>query len=211
MMMRILAFALLITLPTMPSAGAAQTLPAGYHIWPPDQSLDLNLPQWPSPFHAVIDRDTPTPEDEQRIRVAESLYPAADSTRARRCPGRAAENLWEESCTSRTVSPFALTAGAVKHYIDLVAGFRRGDFGEARTAPISGSMEYHASSRAESEIQLRDQRFRDVHVVTLRLRWSLTFGPFSGYSFAKQRVVVFSSSNDVLAVEGDGGTIFQVQ
>jgi hypothetical protein len=210
---RILGFALLATLATVPSAGAAQTLPLGYHIWPPDQSLDLTLHQnWPSAFHALIRRDAPTPEDERRVRLAESLYPAADSTRARACPEkRAADNLWEVSCASQPVSPFALTAGAVKHYIALIARYRSGDFGEVRTPPISGSMEYHASSRLESDFQIRDQRFTDVHVVTLRLHWQLEFGPFSGYSFRKQRVVVFSRSNDVLAVEGDGRTLFRVQ
>src|SRR5262245_27764852 len=152
------AFALLATLATVLSQAAAQTLPAGYHIWQPDQSLDLTLRQdSPSPFHALIRRDTPTPEDEHRVRLAESLYPAADSTRARGCPGkRATENFWEENCTSQRMSPFALTASAVRHYIDLIASFRRGNFGELRTTPISGSVEYHASSRLESGFQIRE-------------------------------------------------------
>src|SRR5262245_38530082 len=125
----VMAGLLAASLVAAPPDAGAQKLPVGYYIWLPDQSLTLTLGHdLTSPFQAEIRRDVLTPEDERRIRLAESLYPTADSTRARGCPeNRAAENFWEHRCSS-SYSPYALTSSAVKHYIDLIANFRRGDF-----------------------------------------------------------------------------------
>ena len=190
---------------------SAQALPAGYRVRVEDQALDLTLRQdEPSAFDAVIVRRPASPDDERFLRIAESLYPPRDSVSgARVCPDDApGEYAWAASCSLEPRLPYALTASAVRFYLDRIAAYRRGDFAGLPRRLRHGAMRYEASGEWMPVFEIGGRRFADVHVTRLSLTWRIRNGPewFATYVFTKERVVVFSRAGDVLAVHGDGRT-----
>jgi hypothetical protein len=187
--------------------GAAQTVPLGYRIVAGDQRLDLTLQQdSPSAFHAVVVREPGSEQDEPRLRLAESLYPAPEAiARPSTCAADlSSDEPWWTGCDPRV--PFALTASAVRFYLDQIAAFRRGQQ-PSRGRPLrSGAMRYEAIGSWESDVVIEDRSYRDVYVARLNLTWHVNCGELCGWAFSKQRIVVISRSGDVLAVVGDGRT-----
>jgi hypothetical protein len=194
-----------------PRAAFSQAVSADYRIWRPDQAVEFSLVQnEPAAFHAVVVRKAGVLEDEWRLRLAESIYPTRESLGAVPTCGPEAlpENAWWTTCDPRL--PYALTASAVRYYLDWIGALRRGDV-QSRGQPLtSGTVRYEASGAWEADFQLDGDRFADVYVARLQLEVQMRCGHLCGWSFRKTRVVVLSRSGDVLGVNGDGRTAVAV-
>lgn len=102
--------------------------------------------------------------------------------------------------------PFAITAGAVTYYSDLVTGY--GKVAMKRYTEPSSSFSYEAKVAKQAEFSIDGKTFKDVSVVTLEIKFSENFAATvtEGLSFQKNRTVVFDSAGKVLHVSGDGPT-----
>ena len=102
--------------------------------------------------------------------------------------------------------PFAITGDAVAYYQSLVEGYGKRAF--KRYMQPSSKLEYHASAAFHADFEHGGRKFKDVHVVTLNLRFSQSFAATTteAIEFEKWRIVILDTNGDVLTVDGDGPT-----
>jgi len=100
--------------------------------------------------------------------------------------------------------PYAVTTGALEHYLTLVQLYRERRFREAGTRPLfRGELVYRATIAERDTFLLKAVSFTDVYVATLTLLWTYDDGTFLP-AIEAHRVVVLSSAGEILAVDGDG-------
>jgi hypothetical protein len=122
-----------------------------------------------------------------------------------RCgPEAPSENAWWTTCDPRL--PYALTASAVRYYLDWIAALRRGQTPSRRRPLTSGRVRYESSGRWEADFHVAGERFADVYVARMQMEVHVSCGELCGWFFKKERLVVLSRAGDVLAVTGDGRT-----
>ncbi|HYQ88230.1 MAG TPA: hypothetical protein VEU09_01225 [Candidatus Binatia bacterium] len=197
----------------------AATIPSGYYVDPSqaDQARPADRVEADGDFTLSIHRTFENPLEARLLGIAESIYPprerlidraieqtteiGSDSTRA---------PLWWCDGVGVSRVPYAVTAGAVKHYTDLTDRFRAHNFRGAWDHNLFWTeFRYEASIKLHDHYYMADSTASSVYVAEMSLAWSYDDGTFVPVSLA-HRVVVLSRAGDVISVEGDGLTDEQV-
>lgn len=206
-------FAVAAFLSFMPLAFAAEPAApdAGYFISEPD--LALNIIDIKPPYTMEIKRIADSPQAAQMLKKAEAVYPRRETVLAaaknahfklRQTPD-AKESLWWSSAFDGVRIPYALTAGAVVYYQNLMEAFTQNDFsGSANIKMTRASLKYTASIKLYHEWKQGKQTFKNVYVADMTLNWSQVCGRECAMGFAKTRIVVLGQDGSIRAVFGDG-------
>jgi hypothetical protein len=102
--------------------------------------------------------------------------------------------------------PYAITAGALEHYMKLTDRFRRHIFREMGSQGLYWTnLTYRATIVPRDRYTIDGEDATGVYVAEMNLSWSYDDGTFIQVSVA-HRVVVLARDGEVLAVEGDGDT-----
>jgi len=150
----------------------------------------------------------PAATQAKMIAAAEAAMPDAAALRKAIGEGPAPkdESQWWCRETLGIRIPFAVTGDAVAYYEKLVEGWRKQEL--ERYMEPSSSLDYQASAAFHPEFEHDGRKFKDVHVVTLKLSFSQRFAATGteGMEFQKERTVVLDAAGKVLAITGDGAT-----
>jgi hypothetical protein len=210
----LLSAALLLVAPVLPRHAVA--MPPGYFVdstavasedLPPDQV------EADGDFTLSIHRHCDGPVGERLLNVAEATYPPRD-----RLVSRAIERGTEVGSDSARTSlwwidglgvsrvPYAVTAGALRHYAGLTDKFRRHNFWGAWDHNLFWTeLRYDASIGFRESYPMQDSTLANVYVAEMSLAWAFDDGTFLPV-FLAHRVVVLSQDGSVISVEGDGDT-----
>jgi hypothetical protein len=194
---------------------SAQGPPGYYFVQGPELPDSLIEISGDGRFVISVRRDAVTREEARLIARAESLYP--DPALIERevatllADPRNQRGVWEERLRAAAAEPgprwwwsvsdpwwpFAVTAGAVEHYVEAA---RR-----LRDAPGPGvPREPDALSSVRFEYRATVAPRDAGHVVDLSITWSYHCGSVCGNRFSHTRRVVFDADGEVVEVEGDG-------
>ncbi len=204
--------ALILLAPAVAARARAGSLPSGYFV--DSTQAAAHRPAWEEEkegdYTYSIRRGWPDSTGERLLGVAEALYPRRD------IPVRvAAEHGYELGDTAHVPLwwckgigasrvPYAVTAGALDHYLDMTQLYRDHRFREAGTLPLFWSELVYRGTIAERDtFRLGSVTYRDVYVATLTLFWSYDDGTFLP-SVEAHRLVVLAPDGTPLAVDGDG-------
>lgn len=209
---RLRVFPLLLVLLGAPWA-AARAAPPGYAV--DAVQAETPRPAWSEAldgdFTYTIRRGFPDSTAARLLGIAEAVYPPRDLL-IRKAVEKGYEMgsdtarvpLWWCSGAGERRIPYAVTAGALAHYLDLTELYREGKFREAGTRPLfSSEFIYRATIAERDSFTLGATPYRGVWVASLTLAWSYDDGTFLPLTEA-HRVVVLSPEGAVLAVDGDG-------
>ncbi|MFZ9937578.1 MAG: hypothetical protein ACO3JG_11060 [Luteolibacter sp.] len=156
-----------------------------------------------------IRREAANGVQEKMIAAAEAAIPDEEALRKAMGDGQplAKDEVqwWHEEKLGIRI-PFAITGDAVAYYKSLVEGYGKRSF--KRYMQPSSKLEYHASAAFHAEFEHGGRKFKDVHVVTLKLRFAQSFAATTteALEFEKRRTVILDTNGDVMAVDGDGPT-----
>jgi hypothetical protein len=200
-------------------AAPARGVPPGYYVDPiqaaaprPAQSDEAT-----GEFTYSIRRGFADSTAARLLGIAEATYPARE-TLVRIASENAYEmgsdtaraDLWWCKGPGESRIPYAVTAGALSHYLNLAQLYRERKFREAGTRPVFWSeLAYRATIAHREQYTLERVEYRDVYVAQLMLAWTYDDGTFTPYTEG-HRVVVLTPSGDVLAVDGDGSAVERV-
>jgi hypothetical protein len=158
-----------------------------------------------------IRRAFPDSAAERLLGIAEATYPSrgtlvriAEANGYEMGPDTAGADLWWCKGPGESRVPYAVTVGALEHYLKLTQLYRERKFSRAGTRPIFCSqLVYRATIAHRERFTLRNAEYSDVYVAHLTLIWTYDDGTFTPYAEG-HRIVVLASSGEVLAVDGDG-------
>jgi hypothetical protein len=194
-------------------ASPGLAMPPGYYV----DSLEAQAPRptWADgkdgEFTYTIRRGYPDSTAARLLGIAEAVYPPRDllvrlavEKGAEMGADSAGVPLWWYSGVGARRIPYAVTAGALAHYLNLTQLYRARAFREAGTRPLFLSELYYRASIAERDsFTLRGGTYAGVYVASLTLDWTYDDGTFLPLTEA-HRVVVLSRDGAVLAIDGDG-------
>lgn len=199
--------------------------PAGYHwgrrVAVPDSLVEV---QRAGHFHSRVMRHASSLFERVLIDRAESLYPEVEAIRAA-IPNPTIRAQIDSSASGRvrardtlapragdthdrwwvtefdgTWIPFAITAGAVRYYIERVRDYAGRELLQPRPVgmqPAKAVFEYEAAVRATADSGA-------AYVVELKLRWAYWCGSLCAMSFVHTRLVWFDKAGRPMRVTGDG-------
>ena len=162
-------------------------------------------------FTCSIRRTFPDSTGARLLGIAEAAYPSRE-TLIRIALDNAYEMgsdtsrapLWWCQGPAESRIPYAVTAGALSHYLKLTELYRERMFRRAGTRPIYWSeLAYRATIARREQFTLGSVEYHDVYVAQLTLAWVYDDGTFTPYTQG-HRVVVLGPTGEILAVEGDG-------
>ncbi|MFM1770447.1 MAG: hypothetical protein RJA22_2976 [Verrucomicrobiota bacterium] len=181
-------------------------LPAGAS--PPLNAQPRDWPANPARHTLVLERTATNAAQAALLRAAEAVLPTADILRqaAGATPVPAGTNVWWYKEELGVRIPCAITGEAVAYYTNLVAAYGR-QACKRYSEPFS-RVEYHARVAFHPVFRHQEKTFRDVHAVTLQLKFMQTFAATQteGMHFEKERVVLLNAAGQVVQVIGDGPT-----
>ncbi|HEY7728576.1 MAG TPA: hypothetical protein VID50_08990 [Candidatus Eisenbacteria bacterium] len=196
-----------------PAAPTRTAAPAGYYV----DSVQAASPRpvWSDAsdgeFTYKLRRGFPDSTAARLLGIAEATYPPR-SLLVRLAVAKGYEMgsdtagvpLWWCSGVGERRIPYAVTAGALEHYLNLTRLYRERAFREAGTRPLFYSeLLYRATIAERDSFILNGTTYAGVHVAHLNLAWTYDDGTFLPLTEAR-RIVVLSADGSVLAVEGDG-------
>lgn len=161
-------------------------------------------------FTATVSRYAESPELERLVRIAEETYPPiqailpiADS-RNRDAVSKQ-ERPWSYGEFDGVRLPYAVTMDAVRYYLALIQALARGDSTQTHGIRMKvASFTYRATVSQHYADYSRDGRaFKDVYVVSMKVRWSDYCGRLCACGFDLDREVVVRRDGTVLCVFGD--------
>src|SRR5262245_4350321 len=169
-------------------------------------------------FTYSVIRGAPDSTAAHLLRIAEATYPPRDllvriaAARGYEVGSDSARTpLWWCSGIGVSRIPYAITAGALNHYLELTDRFRRKVFLGAGTRPLFWSeLTYRATISFRDTFVLEGQTYSGAYVADLKLLWSYDDGTFVPSTEA-HRVVVLAPSGEVLGVVGDGRAVERVR
>jgi hypothetical protein len=203
-----------IFIPTLLAAAApAFAMPPGHFV----DSLEAVAPRptWldasDGEFTYTIRRGFPDSTAARLLGIAEATYPPRDilvriavEKGYEMGSDTAAVPLWWCSGIDERRIPYAVTVGALAHYLKLTDLYRERAFREAGTRPLFFSeLVYRATIAERDSFTLRGAAYAGVYVADLSLAWTYDDGTFLPLVKA-HRVVVLSPVGAMLAVDGDG-------
>lgn len=205
--------ALLIPALLLAAAEPGSAMPPGYFVDPLEAAAPR--PTWSDAsdgeFTYTIRRGFPDSTAGRLLGIAEATYPPRDilvriavEKGFEMGSDTAAVPLWWCSGIEERRIPYAVTAGALAHYLKLTRLYRERAFREAGTRPLFLSeLLYRATIAERDSFTLRGAEYTGVYVANLSLAWTYDDGTFLPLTEAR-RVVVLSPAGAVLAVDGDG-------
>jgi hypothetical protein len=170
----------------------------------------------------VITREAANPQQAAMIATAEAIGPSQETLRQSAAdgdrndpPGLAqpqeakapvGDKVWWYKELLGIRIPCAVTGDAVAYYADLVKKFGGQAF--QRHVEPSSRLSYQAGVKVHADFEIDGKKFRNVHVVTLKLTFNQTFAATGteGMQFEKERLVVLDPDGKVLHLSGDGPT-----
>lgn len=194
-------------------------LPLGYYL--DDAQVLAPRPVWrdapDGDFTYSVKREFPDSAAAHLLAIAESCYPSRDLL-----IDKAATHYYEMGSDTAKASlwwcdgpgvrrvPYAVTAGALEHYLGMTERFRGRDYLVPGGRGLYGTeLVYHAKIEARPEFVSEGKAYSRVYVAYLSLAWSYDDGTFCP-SFQAHRMVVLDPGGNVLSVVGDGTTIESV-
>ena len=180
------------------STSAAMLEGSAPKTWPAD----------PEKHKSEVHRKAADNKQEALIAAAEAAQPDQKALRE----AAAKENTfvedkqWWYKMALETRIPFAITGKAIEYYLKTVENNGKQTL-KAYAQPTS-SVDYQAAVAFQKEFTSGEKTFKNVHVVTLKLKFSQNFvtDQTSGMFFTKQRVVILDEAGKVLHISGDGPT-----
>ena len=167
-------------------------------------------------FTATVHRHFEDERGRRLLGIAEATYPPREALVARAVAwnfdvGSDSANapLWW--CDGRGLArvPYAVTAGALEHYLNLTERFRASTFWTAEQNLFWSNLVYDATITRRAEYIYEGGSIKDVYVAEMKLLWEYDDGVFLPV-FLAHRVVVLSPEGRVIAVSGDGETYERV-
>jgi len=213
----LVSLALLLAAPALPTRATA--MPPGYFVASTQVTEDLPIDRVEDDgdFTLSIHRRYEDPVGARLLQVAEATYPCRDSLVIRAIErgtevgsDSARTPLWWIDGLGVSRVPYAVTAGAIRHYVGLTEKFRRHNFWGAWDHNLFWTeLRYGASISHRDEYYAEGTTFTNVYVAEMNLAWGFDDGTFAPLSLA-HRIVVLSPDGGVVSVEGDGNTKEQV-
>lgn len=189
---------LAIALALIESSSAAMLEGAEPKNWPAD----------PEKHTAEVQRVHGDKKQEAMIAAAEAAQPDPKALREAAAEAKTAvvDHQWWYKMELDTRIPFAITGDAVEYYLRRVENNGKQTF--KRYMQPGSSVNYQASVAFHKEFTSGEKVFQNVHVVTLKLKFSQNFvtTQTEGMFFSKERVVVLDEAGKVLHITGDGPT-----
>lgn len=174
-------------------------------------SRPAHLGETTGDFTYTIRREFPDSTGERLLGIAEATYPPRELLSR-----IAAEEVYEIGSDTLGVPlwwcrgvgenrvPYAITVGALDHYVALTRSYRERWFPASGTRPLFWSdLTYRATIGHRDRFKAGRTPYANVYVAHLTLVWSHDDGTFLPTTRC-QRVVVLSPAGAVLAVGGDG-------
>jgi hypothetical protein len=190
-------------------------VPVGYFVDSSSAKNDLPIDRVEADgdFTLAIHRKYDDPLGAHLLDVAESLYPPRDAIvqraieRSYEMGGDSANTpLWWQDGLGVSRVPYAITAGAVAHYMALTDRFRAHNFRGAWDRNLFWSdFKYDATIQLHDHYYLDDTTLTNVYVAEMALAWSFDDGTFIP-AYRSHRVVILGRDGSVLHVQGDGYT-----
>jgi hypothetical protein len=164
-------------------------------------------------FTAAVSRVFTDSTGARLLAIAEAIYPPrrqlvrmAVENRYEMGPDTAGVPLWWANGVGQARIPYAITAGAVEYFENLIDLYRKGAFQEAGTEPLfSARLLYRANATLRDTVTVGRTLFRGVYVTHQELVWTYDDGAFDPLVVGR-RVVVLTREGNVLEIEGDGAT-----
>jgi hypothetical protein len=217
------AVALSISLPAALLMGAPRAhalsiqLPSGYYV--DSAQVAEPRPVWrdarDGDFTYSIRREFSDSATAHLLAIAESCYPSRDllvdiaATRYYEMGSDTSKAplWWCDGPGVRRVA-YAVTAGALDHYLGMTERFRHHDYLVPGGRGLFWTdLSYHATISPREEFVSSDGvEYHRVFVAFLLLAWGYDDGVFID-SFEAHRIVVLDPSGNVLSIEGDGTTV----
>jgi len=218
--------AVLILTIACPSISGAASISSGVAAMPPGYFLDPVQAKAPRPadrvttdgdFRLSIRRKYEDKLGAHLLDIAEATYPPREAIIDRAIQRElvlgsdsARTALWWEDGAGVSRIPYAVTAGAVAHYVALTDRFRDHNFRGAWDRNLFWTdFKYEASVERRENYSLEDTTLANVYVAEMSLAWSFDDGTFVPVCLA-HRIVVLTRDGKVLYVSGDGYTDEQV-
>jgi hypothetical protein len=208
-----LSLALFLVAPAIPPHAAAT--PPGYFVDSTrvDEDLTLDRAEDDGDFTLSIHRACEDALGARLLNVAEATYPPRDLLVSRAIErgtevgsDSARAPLWWIDGLGVSRVPYAVTAGALRHYARLTDKFRRHNFWGAWDHNLFWTqLRYDASIAFHAQYYQQDTAFANVYVAEMNLAWAFDDGTFVPVSLA-HRIVVLSPEGTVVSVAGDGET-----
>ncbi len=192
----------------LPVAALALTLIGSVSAAMLEGAAPKNWPADPEKHKSEIHREATDKKQEAMITAAEAAQPDQKALREAAAQENTAveDKQWWYKMALDTRIPFAITGGAVEYYLRTVENNGKQVL-KAYAQPTS-SINYQAAVVFHKEFTSGEKTFKNVHVVTLKLKFSQNFvtEQTSGMFFAKERVVILDEAGKVLQISGDGPT-----
>jgi hypothetical protein len=203
-----------------PSTSHAASIGTGVASMPPGYFLDPTQARATRPanrvtadgdFRLSIHRTYDDEVGAHLLGIAEATYPPREAIIDRAIERElvigsdsARTALWWEDGAGVSRIPYAVTAGAVAHYVALTDRFRDHNFRGAWDRNLFWTdFKYEASVERRDSYSLEDTTLADVYVAEMSLAWSFDDGTFVPVCLA-HRIVVLTRDGKVLYVSGDG-------
>lgn len=205
--------------PSAPVVPIRVDLPTGYYL--DNAQVAEDRPVWrdapDGDFTYSVKREFPDSNAARLLAIAESCYPSREAlieiaaTHYFEMGSDTAQGplWWCDGPGVRRV-PYAVTAGALRHYLDLSERFRNHDYTVPGGRGLYGTeLVYHAKIEARQDFVAAGKAYQQVYVAYLSLQWAYDDGTFSP-SFQAHRVVVLDSAGNVRQIVGDGSAVENV-
>jgi hypothetical protein len=201
-------------------AAAAPQVPPGYYV--DTVQVAAPRPVWrdarDGDFTYSVKREFADSATARLLAIAESCYPPRDllveiaATRFYEMGSDTAKVplWWCDGPGVRRVA-YAVTAGALDHYLGMTERFRDHDYVvPGGQGLFFTDFAYHAAIAPRMEFVSKGTEYRQVFVAYLTLAWSYDDGVFID-SVQAHRVVVLDSRGNILSIEGDGAAVEDYQ
>jgi hypothetical protein len=191
--------------------GLAADPKAAWFVYGPDLQIELPATsQLEGSFPIVLHRWFSNGEEEAMLKKAEAVYssPSQMVKKVFRSIG-----YWASESQQREMAPIwgalanddiqqteVVTARAVRYYYDLTLAVRQNPHLASGFNPVHTNLKYDASIKHYDEYSHGKDHFQNVYVADLNLNWSFTCGGLCGMGFTRNKLVVFNSQGDVIAM-----------
>lgn len=155
-------------------------------------------------FRVNTSRKFANKEEERLLKIAEVVYPTAEEKQtkcAKLILGNPSNVNWACGSFDNVLVPYAITKSAVIYYLKMTDDFRKG-----KSKMKTSALNYSAEIKFQPSYEIKEEKFTDVYVVSMKLGWSNVCGDLCALIFSKDRTVVLDKNGKILFVDGDGET-----
>jgi hypothetical protein len=162
----------------------------------------------PAKHRVTIKREAGDSKLAALIATAEAAQPSKEAVRKAAEPAAPPQGdpLWWYKEELGVRIPYAVTRDAVTYYAELVRSYGRQSM-KRYTEPTS-EFNYHAGIQFHADFTHEGKSFKNVHVVTLKLKFTQNFCATvtEGMAIEKGRTVIIDDQGAVVLIHGDGPT-----